>query len=96
MTKFDFVKVLENVQKYRITSLNCVPPIVVALAKHPLVREYDLSSIETIGSGAAPLSGEIAEEVSKLWPAGTLEVRQGWGKLCPPKGLPFAVFSLLA
>ncbi|KAK8095623.1 AMP-binding enzyme [Apiospora kogelbergensis] len=79
MPKFDFVKVLENVQKYRITSLNCVPPIVVALAKHPLVRKYDLSSLESIGSGAAPLSGEIAEEVSKLWPAGAMEVRQGWG-----------------
>ncbi|KAK6864124.1 AMP-binding enzyme [Apiospora arundinis] len=79
MPKFDFVKVLENVQKYRITSLTCVPPIVVALAKHPLVRKYDLSSLESIGSGAAPLSGEIAEEVSKLWPAGAMEVRQGWG-----------------
>ncbi|KAK8138994.1 hypothetical protein PG984_002374 [Apiospora sp. TS-2023a] len=79
MEKFDFVKVLENVQKFRITSLNCVPPIVVALAKHPLVRKYDLSSIESIGSGAAPLSGDIADEVTKLWPAETMKVRQGWG-----------------
>lgn len=85
MPKFDFVKVLENVQKFRITSLNCVPPIVVALAKHPLVRKYDLSSIESIGSGAAPLSGDIADEVTKLWPPGAMEVRQGWGKLSPQK-----------
>ncbi|KAK8081712.1 hypothetical protein PG996_000493 [Apiospora saccharicola] len=69
MEKFDFVKVLENVQKFRITSLNC----------HPLVRKYDLSSIESIGSGAAPLSGDIADEVTKLWPAETIKVRQGWG-----------------
>ncbi|KAK8089437.1 hypothetical protein PG997_004398 [Apiospora hydei] len=79
MPKFDFVKVLENVQRFRITSLNCVPPIVVALAKHPLVRKYDLSSIESIGSGAAPLSGDVADEVTKLWPPGSFEIRQGWG-----------------
>lgn len=79
MPGFDFVQVLEYVQRYRITTLACVPPVVVALAKHPIVREYDLSSIELVGSGAAPLSAEIGEEVAKLWPPGSVTVRQGWG-----------------
>ncbi|KAI1850736.1 hypothetical protein JX265_004447 [Neoarthrinium moseri] len=79
MPAFDFVKMLEYIQKYRITTLTCVPPIVVALAKHPLARKYDLSSIESIGSGAAPLSTEIGEEVAKLWPPGAVNIRQGWG-----------------
>ena len=35
-----------------------VPPIVLALAKHPLVDEFDLSSLEFM-SGAAPLSAEL-------------------------------------
>lgn len=79
MPVFDFVKMLTYVQKYRINSLSVVPPIVVALAKHPIVKNYDLSSLETIGCGAAPLSTEIMEEVVKLFPPDTLVVRQGWG-----------------
>jgi acyl-CoA synthetase (AMP-forming)/AMP-acid ligase II len=36
-----------------------VPPILRALATHPLVASYDLSSLELIGSGAAPLDPEV-------------------------------------
>jgi acyl-CoA synthetase (AMP-forming)/AMP-acid ligase II len=45
-------------QDYRITRAWVVPPIVLALAKHPLVDQYDLSSLEYMNSGAAPLSAE--------------------------------------
>jgi len=79
MPAFDFVKFLTYNAKYRITAVTAVPPIVVALAKHPLSKTFDLSAIESIGCGAAPLSGEIAEEVAKLWPPGKLRVQQGWG-----------------
>jgi len=79
MPSFDFVKMLTYVQKYRINSLTVVPPIVVALAKHPIVKNFDLSSLESIGCGAAPLSTEIMEEVEKLFPPNTVVVRQGWG-----------------
>ncbi|PGH10011.1 4-coumarate-CoA ligase [Blastomyces parvus] len=79
MARFDFVQMLEAVQKFRITNLTLVPPIAVALTKHPLVKKYDLSSILVVTSGAAPLSREISEEVEALFPAGKLYVRQGWG-----------------
>jgi 4-coumarate--CoA ligase len=80
MEGFDFGKMLEYVQKYRITALTMVPPVVVALAKQPEVRDYDLSSIEGLGSGAAPLSREVTEEVESLFPRGQdVLVRQGWG-----------------
>lgn len=79
MPKFDFVQMLENVQRFRITQLGCVPPIAVALAKNPIVRKYDLSSVRLVGSGAAPLSGEIMVEVESLWPNGSVRVKQGWG-----------------
>jgi acyl-CoA synthetase (AMP-forming)/AMP-acid ligase II len=41
-----------------------VPPIIVALAKAPIVSQYNLSSIKTLFSGAAPLGAdtEIAVE----------------------------------
>ncbi|KAI2473128.1 acetyl-CoA synthetase-like protein [Annulohypoxylon bovei var. microspora] len=79
MSSFNFEKMLQHVEKFRIDILIAVPPIVVALAKSPLSRKYDLSSIEIIGCGAAPLGAEISEEVAKLWPPGALKLRQGWG-----------------
>ncbi|OTA90993.1 hypothetical protein M434DRAFT_33125 [Hypoxylon sp. CO27-5] len=79
MSSFNFEKMLQYIEKYRIDVLTAVPPIVVALAKSPLSRKYDLSSIEAIGSGAAPLGIEVTDEVAKLWPPGGLNLRQGWG-----------------
>lgn len=79
MKKFDFVQMLENVQKFKITTLTMVPPVVVALAKSPLTKKYDLSSVVEIGSGAAPLSGDVIEEAEALWPAGGPKLKQGWG-----------------
>ncbi|KAM0146342.1 hypothetical protein ACHAPC_003048 [Botrytis cinerea] len=79
MKKFDFKEMLEAVQKYRITSLSMVPPIVVMLVKSPLTKQYDLSSILDMASGAAPLSGEVIDEVEKLWSNGNVKLTQGWG-----------------
>ena len=79
MKKFDFVQMLEYVERYRITTLTLVPPIVVALAKHPAVKKYDLSSVESAGAGAAPLGFEVSTEFNKLWPAGQVNLSQGWG-----------------
>jgi acyl-CoA synthetase (AMP-forming)/AMP-acid ligase II len=65
MPRFDLVQFLELIQKYRITKTNLVPPVLVGLAKHPIVDKYDLSSIVEFFSGAAPLSQELAAEVSR-------------------------------
>lgn len=79
MPKFDFIGMLEAVQKYRITDLTLVPPVIVAMAKHPASKKYDLSSVERVGSGAAPLGREVCAELEKLWPPGKINVKQGWG-----------------
>ncbi|KAF4454257.1 hypothetical protein F53441_3257 [Fusarium austroafricanum] len=79
MPSFDFEKMLQHIQRFRITSLLCVPPILVYLSKHPIVKKYDISSIERIGSGAAPLSHEVARGVERLWSNGNVNVKQGWG-----------------
>ncbi|MEX2469568.1 MAG: AMP-binding protein [Pseudohongiellaceae bacterium] len=59
MPRFELELFLQIVQDFRITSLNLVPPLVLALAKHPLVDQYDLSSVRIVGSGAAPLGPEL-------------------------------------
>jgi acyl-coenzyme A synthetase/AMP-(fatty) acid ligase len=80
MAKFDFVKVLEYTQKYRITFLVLVPPVVVAMAKSPIALQYDLSSVERIVSGAAPLGREVCAELeNRIWPNGQVNIKQGWG-----------------
>ncbi|KAI1764475.1 acetyl-CoA synthetase-like protein [Hypoxylon sp. FL1150] len=79
MPVFNFEKMLQNIEKFRIDSLVAVPPILVLLAKSPLSRKYDLSSLTIIGSGAAPLGTEVCEEVESLSPSGSVMVRQGWG-----------------
>lgn len=78
MPAFDFIKLLEYIQRFRITTLAAVPPIVILIAKHPLTKKYDLSSLEGMGSGGAPLSLEVSEEAQKLLPNAST-IRQGWG-----------------
>ena len=79
MPRFDFLQTLEYIQKFKITELQLVPPIAVALAKHPAVKTFDLSSIEAVGCGSAPLGRDVSIQVEKLWPRGKINMKQGWG-----------------
>ena len=80
MPKFDFPKMLECVQNFRITDLHLVPPIVLAMVNNPATTsQYDLSSVERVGTGAAPLGGDICAELEKLWPEGRINMKQAWG-----------------
>ncbi|KAK2003178.1 AMP-binding enzyme [Colletotrichum falcatum] len=79
MPSFDFVKMLTYIQRYRVTHLTAVPPILVALAKHPITAKFDLRSLETVGSGAAPLATDVARQVERVIKKDDLVVRQGWG-----------------
>jgi len=45
---------LETIEKHKCTFAYVVPPIVLGLAKDPIVEKYNLSSIKMINSGAAP------------------------------------------
>lgn len=54
LPRFDLETFLAAIQNHRITGLYVAPPIVQALAKHPLVTEYDLSSLNHVISAAAP------------------------------------------
>jgi acyl-CoA synthetase (AMP-forming)/AMP-acid ligase II len=64
-SRFDLEQFLGAMQDQRVTFAYLVPPIMVALAKHPLVGQYDLSSLEGIMCGAAPLGAEVAQAVEE-------------------------------
>jgi acyl-CoA synthetase (AMP-forming)/AMP-acid ligase II len=65
MPRFDLEQFLGLIQEHRLTFAHLVPPIVLALAKHPLVDRYDLSSLHTVLSGAAPLGAELERACAK-------------------------------
>jgi acyl-CoA synthetase (AMP-forming)/AMP-acid ligase II len=65
MPRFDLEQFLELIRDRAVTRAYVVPPIALALAKHPAVDAADLSSLRLIMSGAAPLGSELAEQVAK-------------------------------
>ncbi|CAG9940120.1 unnamed protein product [Clonostachys rosea f. rosea IK726] len=80
MPEYNFEKLLQHIQRFKITSLSAAPPIILNIAKSPLCAKYDLSSVRDVTCGTAPLSREVADETEqKLWPHGENFVRQGWG-----------------
>jgi len=58
VSAFEFSSLLSYIQKYRMTKLFLVPPVVVRLVKDSLTQKYDLSSLEQITCGAAPLGSD--------------------------------------
>ncbi|MFF1448485.1 4-coumarate--CoA ligase family protein [Streptomyces sp. NPDC058274] len=65
LPRFDLDTFLAAIEKHRITGLYVAPPIVLALAKHPAVAQYDLSSLRYIICSAAPLDASLAAACSQ-------------------------------
>ena len=76
LPKFDLETFLRTIQDYRTNRVYIAPPVAVALAKHPIVDQFDLSAMETLFSGAAPLDAELADTVRARIGC---KVRQGYG-----------------
>ncbi|MBP43141.1 MAG: 4-coumarate--CoA ligase family protein [Deltaproteobacteria bacterium] len=76
MLRFDLEQFLNLMQKYEVTRAYLVPPIVLALAKHPMVEKFRFPKLKTIMSGAAPLGAELAEDCAQRLGC---TVKQGYG-----------------
>lgn len=76
MPRFDLEQFLELLQTHAVTMAYLVPPIVLALAKHPLVDNYDISALKNVLSGAAPLPEPVAKACIARH---GLMLRQGYG-----------------
>jgi len=75
--KFDYEGMLKSIDRYRISHLMIVPPMVVLLCKHPATKNYKLSSLRYVMVGAAPLSQELTQQFLKLHPH--VKLGQGYG-----------------
>ncbi|XP_027075607.1 4-coumarate--CoA ligase-like 9 [Coffea arabica] len=74
---FDFEKMLEAVEKYKVTYMPVAPPLVVMLLKSDLVSKYDLSSLRQLLCGGAPLGKEVSEQFTSRFPH--VEIVEGYG-----------------
>lgn len=76
MPRFDLEQFLGLIETHRATRLYIVPPVALALAKHPMVESHDVSSVVEIFSGAAPLDAETEAAVGTRFGARSV---QGYG-----------------
>ena len=76
MPRFDLEQFLTAIQEHEVTRAYVVPPIALALAKHPAIDKFDLSSLDGVFSGAAPLGAELEVAVAERLGC---RVSQGYG-----------------
>jgi 4-coumarate--CoA ligase len=77
LPSFSMPSMLSAIVKYQIKELLLVPPLLIRLVRDPIVDDYDLSHIQRISSGAAPLSKEILELLERKFPH--TGFKQGYG-----------------
>ena len=76
LPRFELEQFLKTVQDYEVTLAHLVPPIVLTLSKHPIVDNYQLTSLRTIFCGAAPLDDKLTSAcMDRL----DCQIRQGYG-----------------
>ncbi|KAL2060896.1 hypothetical protein VTL71DRAFT_8948 [Oculimacula yallundae] len=76
MAGFDLPMFLSSLQKFKITVAYVVPPVVLALAKHPLVDRFDVSSLRLMHSAAAPLTQDL---IGMIFKRIKVPVKQSYG-----------------
>ncbi|OKL57701.1 hypothetical protein UA08_07065 [Talaromyces atroroseus] len=78
LPKFELKLFLNAIQRFHISILFLVPPIIITMLRNKdLLKEYDLSSVTSIFTGAAPLGAETSREVQDMFPRWA--IRQGYG-----------------
>ena len=76
LPRFDLELFLKALQDWRVDLAHIVPPVAVALAKHPAVDKYDLRHLRALFSGAAPLGPELTDAIQRRL---KVTVHQGYG-----------------
>jgi long-chain acyl-CoA synthetase len=73
---FDPTVFLEMIAEHRLQAAAVVPTMLQILLSQPL-EDYDLSSLQYVSSGGAPLAAEVAEQFLRRVPSA--KIRQGYG-----------------
>jgi len=70
--RFDLDALLHHIEADRITIEMAVAPIALAIANHPKLESYDLSSLRYIMWGATPVTASVAQTVTRRTGVGWL------------------------
>jgi len=76
LARFELEPFLKVLQEWPIALAHIVPPVAVALAKHPAVDNYRIPHLKWLFSGAAPLGPELTAAVRQRL---GVTIRQGYG-----------------
>ena len=74
--RFDAALALDDIERFGINIMTGVPTMWIAVLRQPGVETRNLSSLDFIGSGGAPLPVEVFERIRQLTGLG---LRGGWG-----------------
>ena len=77
MHKWDVVRAFELIEREHIQSAGGVPTIAWQLIEHPLRKNYDLSSLESVSYGGAPSAPELVRKITETFPKSA--PGNGWG-----------------
>ena len=75
-SSFDPKEVFKAIEKYKVKTFSAVPAMIHALVSYPQADQYDTSSLESVGSGSAPLPVALLHAFEKKFDA---KVYEGYG-----------------
>ncbi len=76
MPRFDPTKVLEVIQRERITIFEGVPTMYISLLNHPQIDQYDVSSLRVGISGGAAIAAEVLDDFERKF---GIVILEGYG-----------------
>ena len=82
LPRFTMKDMLDTVTRNQLNELLLVPPILIRLARDPLVDQYDLSCLRRFSTGAAPVSEEILHVLAKKFPQTVFKQAYGMTESC--------------
>jgi acyl-CoA synthetase (AMP-forming)/AMP-acid ligase II len=65
LARFDLEVLLRAMEAHGVQQALAAPPLLAALAHHPLVSSFDLSALRTVGSGGAPAGAALEQAVAE-------------------------------
>ena len=84
MPQFNARQYVEAIGRFKITSLSSVPTMLtLALREHEALAQTDLSSVETVRTGSAPVSQSLVDQIKRTFPRAPIIVTYGTTKSGP-------------
>ncbi len=72
-SNFDVKEVFKAIEKYKVRTFSAVPAMIHALVSYPEAEQFNTSSLESVGSGSAPLPVALLNAFEQKFGAKVLE-----------------------